>query len=60
MYVMKKRPGVVVLEQVPGLLRRRHRPVFLGMLKVLREHYVVSWKAPALALVVLACEVILI
>lgn len=59
-YAIKKKPGVVVLEQVPGILRPRHREVFRGILKVLREHYVVSWKAPASALVVWVRKAILI
>ena len=45
-YIMKHRPRLTVMENVPGLaLMRKHKPVFKGVLKAFKDMgYVVKWK----------------
>lgn len=48
-YTVSRRPRLVILEQVPGLLHKPHRAVFRGLLSALKRFYFVSWKAAASA-----------
>jgi site-specific DNA-cytosine methylase len=46
-YALTRRPPVWIMENVPGLLRRRHRRLFHRVIRRLQKIYSVRWKAPA-------------